>query len=241
MGYCENDNGTVIAEANSPKVAKLATKWLKSLKGQAPASIARKSSAVCSYLRYCGLGEAAAEVYRPEIRNVKTTFLEPTEADKLLAHKKVTPRMRALLAVLSLSPLTLDQVINLTHKDLEMSAGVIRGPYYEEVREAIESYLAISLAATPKLRSAADARVFCNYYGAPLSRQAAWKEVRNAGHLLSPPRAVNCNHLKASYVTRVYREVGEVTRTAEICGLSEDIVRRLVNMLKARKAKANGK
>lgn len=220
LDYCENERKTVVSQANAEHVATAVNKWSLSLKNAAPATINRKVSAVKTYLAYCGLREAANNAYRPQARNRRSTLLDPSEVDAILEHKRLMPRMRALVITLGYTPLGVDEMLELRVSDLE--EGKLPGPYVDEVTEALKSLLGTYPGTVRK-----GDYLFQNYLGRKLSRQCVWKELQNAGLLFSPIRGLNAHQLRTSYVLRFLPHESNLEKLAAMCGLSVEVVNRI--------------
>jgi integrase/recombinase XerD len=189
-------------------------------RGLKPASVARRLSALRSWLRHLvGEGELARDptehVERPRGSRPLPRTLARDAAEALVESPDAgTPRGvrdRALLEVLYATGMRASECLGLRVEDINLSAGYVvctgKGrkqrlvPLGGEAARWVTRYLE---AARPRFVRGRDCgRLFVNPSGRPLSRQSLWKIVRRAATAAGIRRRVSPHVLRHSFASHL--------------------------------------
>jgi integrase/recombinase XerD len=198
--------------------------------GQKPASVARKTSALRMFFKFCclerGLRENPAErLHSPAPGRRIPKHLDRGAVDRLLAAADeglpyprdggddLRARDRAMVYVLYATGLRVSELVGLsTHSvDLEQGYARVRGkgdkeriaPFAPVAGEKLRAYLE---SARPRLlgqAGAAQPALFLNRLGGPITRQSFWKCLKDLALQAGLPSSLSPHVLRHSFATHL--------------------------------------
>lgn len=189
------------------------------VEGRSPRSVGRLVASVRGYYRFTsaaqGTENAASGLQAPRAWKALPKYLTVDEVDALLAAPDVRDargvRDKALLELLYATGLRVSELLGLTLTQVDLDGGVVttmgKGrkervvPMGDEAVRWIRRYLAEGRASLTNGR--AQARLFVNVRGGPLSRMGFWKILRAYGVTAGLSRAVSPHVLRHSFATHL--------------------------------------
>ncbi len=203
-------------------------------RGNQPATLARRLSAVKAFMRFLRLegylaGDPVGSLTSPRLAQKLPQVLTVAEVERFLAVPDVNSplglRDRAMLELLYATGLRVSELLSLRPLDLDSTRGLVRCRGKGE-RERVVPVGAVALRyvaqyrseVRPRFKPQAGMPLFLNRRGKPLTRQTVWRMIRKYARGAGINKEVTPHTLRHSFATHLLENGADLRVVQELLG-----------------------